>query len=46
MNDHYSTMTGKSQPLFKIHAETQGELNYALDFVKQDHEIFQIEASS
>ena len=32
-----------SQPLFKIYAETQGELRYALDFLKQGHEIFQIE---
>ena len=40
------TVVGKSQPLFKIHAETPGELNYALDFLKQGHEIFQIEASS
>ncbi len=36
----------KSQPLFKIHAETQGELDYALDFLTREHEIFQIEASS
>ena len=28
-----------------MHAETQGELNYALDFLKQGHEIFQIEAA-
>lgn len=40
------TIVGKSQPLYKIHAETQGELHYALDFLKQGHEIFQIEASS
>jgi thymidine phosphorylase len=35
----------KSQPLFKIYAETRGELDYALDFLKQGHEIFQIEFS-
>ena len=35
-----------SQPLFKVYAETQGVLNYVLDFIKQDHEIFQIEASA
>jgi thymidine phosphorylase len=40
----YSVVT-KSQPLFKIHAETQGELHYALAFLKQGHEIFQIEVS-
>lgn len=33
----------KFQPLFKIHAETQGQLHYALDFFHQGHEIFQIE---
>lgn len=36
----------KSQPLFKIHAQTKGELNYALDFLTREHEIFQIESSS
>lgn len=36
----------KSQPLFKIHAQTRGELEYALDFLKQGHDIFQIEVSS
>jgi len=40
------TIVEKSQPLFTLHAETQSELNYALDFLKQGHEIFQIEASS
>jgi len=29
--------------LFKIHAETQGQLHYALDFFKEGHDIFQIE---
>lgn len=33
----------KSQPLFKIHAETKGQLYYALDFFHQGHDIFQIE---
>lgn len=40
------SVVGKSQPLFKLYAETQGELNYALDFLKQDYEIFQIEVSA
>lgn len=40
------TIVSKSQPLFRIHAETQGELQYALDFLKQGHEIFQFEAIS
>ncbi|MCW8472200.1 thymidine phosphorylase family protein [Fluoribacter gormanii] len=35
----------RSQPLFRIYADTRGELNYALDFLKQGHEVFQIEAS-
>lgn len=33
----------KSQALFKIHAETQGQLHYALDFFNEGHDIFQIE---
>ncbi|MDP3560426.1 MAG: thymidine phosphorylase family protein [Legionellaceae bacterium] len=40
------TVVDKSQPLFKIHAETQGELDYALDFLKQGHEIFKIEVDA
>jgi thymidine phosphorylase len=36
----------KSQPLFRVYAETKGELEYALNFIKRDHQIFQIEASS
>lgn len=40
------SIVGKSQPLYTIYAESQGELNYALDFLKQGHEIFQIEVSS
>lgn len=33
----------KSQPLFVLHAETKGQLNYALNFLHQGHDIFQIE---
>lgn len=40
------TIVSRSQPLFKVYAETKGELNYALDFLKQGHQIFQIEESS
>lgn len=40
------TIVEISQPLFTIHAESKGELNYALDFLKQGHEIFQIQARS
>ena len=40
------SIVSKSQPLFKLYAETKGELDYALDYLKQGHEIFQIEASS
>lgn len=35
-----------SEPLFTIHAETQGQLQYALSYLKEGHEIFQIAASS
>lgn len=41
-----NTVVKKSQPLFKIAAETKGQLHYALDFLKQGHDIFQIEVSS
>ncbi len=40
------SIVSRSQPLFKIYAETRGQLHYALNFLKQGHEIFQIEASS
>lgn len=33
----------KRDILFKIHAETQGQLHYALDFFHQGHDIIQIE---
>ena len=33
----------KDQPLFVIHAEAKGELNYALSFVKMGHTIIQVE---
>ena len=39
------SVVAKSQPLFKVHAETKGQLNYALDFLRQEHDIFQIEVS-
>lgn len=39
------SIVDKSQPLFKIHAQTQGQLNYALDFLHQGHDIFQIGAN-
>ena len=38
------SVVSKSQPLFKLYAETQGELDYALDFLLQGHTIFQIES--
>lgn len=34
-----------NQPLYTIHAENRGELDYALAFVKQGHDIFHIEES-
>lgn len=36
----------KSQVLFKIHAETRGQLHYALDFFQGGHDIFQIEKNT
>lgn len=39
------TLVEKSQPLFKIHAETQGQLQYALAFLRPGYDIFQIEKS-
>lgn len=33
----------KGEPLFDIHAETQGELNYALDFLKSHADAIRIE---
>lgn len=39
-------MVKKSEPLFRIHAQTRSELHYALHFLKQGHRIFQIEASA
>lgn len=41
-----NTVVSTSQPLFIIHAETKGQLHYALDFLKQGHDIFQIEVNS
>ncbi|MBI5448600.1 MAG: thymidine phosphorylase family protein [Gammaproteobacteria bacterium] len=40
------TIVEKNQPLFEIHSQTKSELNYALDFLKQGHDIFQIEENS
>lgn len=34
----------KDQPLFIIHSETRGELQYAIHFLEQVHDIIQIEA--
>lgn len=36
------TTVEKGQPLFVIHAEAKGELEYALSFLHQGHTIFQI----
>lgn len=37
------TIVEKGQPLLVIHAETKGELSYALSFYEQGHEIIVIE---
>ena len=36
------TKVNLGDPLFEIHAETKGELNYAVNFLSMDHEIFDI----
>lgn len=38
-----NTHVDKGQPLFIVHAETKGELDYALNFQQQGHTILQIE---
>lgn len=35
----------KNQPLFIIHAENRGELNYAIAFLEQGNEVFHVEKS-
>lgn len=40
------TVVSKGQPLFVIHAQTKGQLQYAVDFLKQGHDIFQIEGGA
>jgi thymidine phosphorylase len=37
------TWAEKKQPLFVVHSETPGELKYALNFFKEESEIFHIE---
>ncbi|MCS5711475.1 thymidine phosphorylase [Candidatus Berkiella aquae] len=36
------TKVNFGDPLFEIHAETKGELHYAVNFLSMDHEIFDI----
>lgn len=38
-----NSIVEKNQPLYSIHAENSGELNYALAFLEQGHEVFYIE---
>lgn len=40
------TVVNKGQALFKIAADTKGQLQYALDFLLQGHDIFQIEVGT
>lgn len=40
---HVHSIVEKDQPLFVIHAENRGELDYALTFLEQGHTIFNIE---
>lgn len=37
------TQINKHQPLYVIHSEAMGELKYAINFLKQEHAIIQIE---
>ncbi|KTD82544.1 thymidine phosphorylase family protein [Legionella waltersii] len=41
-----NTMVEKGQPLLIVHAETQGELDYALTFHRQGHPVIDIEEST
>jgi len=37
-----ATQVEKNQPLYVVHAETPGELNYAISYLQQEREIIQI----
>jgi thymidine phosphorylase len=41
-----NSIVKKNEPLFVIHAEAKGELDYALSYLYQGHTIFQIEEQS
>jgi thymidine phosphorylase len=41
-----NTNVEKDQPLFIVHAETKGELDYALAFHRQGHPVIHIEEST
>ncbi len=41
-----NSIVKKNEPLFIIHAEAKGELDYALSYLHQGHTIFQIEEQS
>lgn len=38
-----NTSVEKGQPLFVVHSETEGELDYAINFLKQEQKIIQLE---
>lgn len=42
---HVGTKVKEGQPLFIIHAETLGELHYAMKYVQQGHKIIEIKES-
>jgi len=42
---HLDEIIENHQPLFAVHAETQSELRYALDFVNANQDIFHLEKS-
>jgi thymidine phosphorylase len=40
---HVGERVERGQPLFELHAESQGELDYALDFVRGHPGLFHLE---
>lgn len=43
LHTRLNAVVEKQQPLFTIYAETKSELNYSLDFIQKNSDIFQIE---
>lgn len=43
LHTHIGSLINKGEPLFTIHAESKGKLNYALSFLEDHKTIFQIQ---